>query len=126
MGQGSRSKAGRGEGASSELSPEKIYEHRWALTVLDQALARLADEFAAAGRSRQFELLKGFLEDETTSGDYNAIAAQCKMTPAAVAMAVSRLRQRYREILLAEIGRTVDSASEAEEELRYLFTALNN
>jgi RNA polymerase sigma factor (sigma-70 family) len=109
----------------SQCSPEKIFDQRWALTLMNQALTRLCEEFVAAGKNRQFEVLKVFLEDETSAGDYAAVADELRMTPAAVAMAVSRLRQRYRDLLVAEIAQTVGSEAEIEEEMRYLFESLS-
>ena len=80
----------------SDLTPEKIYERRWALTLLDQALGRLGAEFAAAGRGPQFERLKGFLTTTVAESRYAAVATELGMTADAVGVAVHRLRYRYR------------------------------
>lgn len=110
----------------AQVSPEKNFDRRWALALLDQALTRLWDEFVAAGKAEQFNALKVFLEDGTNAGEYAPVADQLKMTPAAVAMAVSRLRQRYRDLLLEEVAQTVSNPAEIEGELRYLFATLNS
>jgi DNA-directed RNA polymerase specialized sigma24 family protein len=108
----------------SDLSPEKIYERHWALAVLGQALARLREESVAAGRTQQFDLLKGFLTTEAEEGDYDAAAVRLGMRFGTVAVLVHRLRQRYREMLRNEIARTVASQAEVEDEIRWLFAAL--
>jgi RNA polymerase sigma-70 factor (ECF subfamily) len=108
---------------SSDLSPVKVFERRWAMTLFQQAYARLQAEYVAAGKARQFDLLKAFLEAETETGEYSALAPQLQMTPHAVGMAVHRLRQRYGEQVRAEIAHTLvnPTAAEIEEERRHLF-----
>ncbi len=108
----------------SELTPEKAYERRWALTLLDQALDRLRAEFVAAGRGRQFERLRGFLTTGSAHGGYASVAAELGMTTDAVGVAVHRLRHRYGELVREEIARTVTSPEEVEDEIRWLFAAL--
>ena len=108
----------------SDLTPEKIYERRWALTLLDRALGRLAAEYEAAGRSPQFERLRGFLATESGETRYAAVAAELGMTADAVGVAVHRLRYRYRELVREEIAHTVASPAEVEDEIRWLFTAV--
>jgi RNA polymerase sigma-70 factor (ECF subfamily) len=102
-------------------TPERIYERRWALAVMERAMRRLQAEFAAAARQRQFEALKEFLAREREETGYAAVAAQLGMTPGAVAVAVHRLRRRYRELVLDEIAQTLANPAEAEDEMRYLF-----
>ena len=109
---------------ATNLSPEMEYEKLWAVTVLQQALIHLRDESDKAGRDQTFEELKPFLEGEARPGDYAAVAAKLGMTANSVAVAVHRLRQRYRELVRAEIAHTVASAEEIEEELRHLFAVL--
>lgn len=106
---------------SSDLTPEKVFDRRWSMTLLDQALKRLREEFTAAGKVRHFELLKGFLTSEAAAGAYDGIAAELQTTPNTVAASVRRLRHRYRELVRAEVAQTVNSASEVDEELRALF-----
>jgi RNA polymerase sigma-70 factor (ECF subfamily) len=109
---------------ATDLSPEKEYEKLWAVTVLQQALIHLRDEADKAGRDELFEELKSFLEGEARPGDYAAVGAKLGMTANSVAVAVHRLRQRYRELVRAEIANTVASAEEIEDELRHLFAVL--
>ncbi len=109
---------------ATHLSPEKEYEKLWAVTVLRQALNRLRQENEQAGRGQTFEALKAFLEGEARSGDYATAAAKLGISANNVAVAVHRLRQRYRELARAEIANTVASAEEIDEELRHLFAVL--
>ena len=112
------------EPASSELSPEKIFERNWFLTLLDHALTRLREEQTEAGRAQLFQLVKPFIIEEAESGEYNTVASQANMTPNAVAVTVHRWRDRYRKLVQEEVLRTVADSSELEEELRRFFTVL--
>ena len=105
-------------------TPETIYERRWALTLLDHALHRLEQEWVAAGKGRQFELLGDFLMNEAPHPECAAAGAQLGMSAGAVAVAVHRLRERYRELVRAEIAHTVESPAEVEDEIRWLFAAV--
>ena len=108
----------------SNQSPEKIFEQRWAVTLLERALVRLREESAAVHDARQFDLLKTFLSAESGEGEYAAVAAQLGTTVGNVAVTVHRLRQRYREMVRSEIAQTVLSPADLEEEMHYLFTVL--
>jgi hypothetical protein len=88
-------------------------------------VARLREEFVAAGKGALFQELKIFLTGEKRTTGYAELAARLETTEAALKMAVSRLRQRYGELLRAEIAQTVGSEQEVEEELRALFAALS-
>jgi len=112
--------------ASAEsCPPAKEFDWRWALAVLEQALQQFQEETAAAGKSRQFELLSPFLAAEADAGDYARVAAQLGVADASVAVLVHRLRQRYRELVRAVVAQTVATAVEIEEEMRHLFAVLN-
>jgi RNA polymerase sigma-70 factor (ECF subfamily) len=106
------------------LTPEKLFERRWALTLLDQVLIRLREEWQRAGKAPLFEALKTCLTGEKSAVPYAEVAAEQGMTEGAVKVAVHRLRRRYRELLRKAIERTVDEPSQVEEELRELFAAL--
>ena len=103
---------------------ETIFEQRWALTLLDQALARLREEFAAAGKTIEFDHLKVFLSTLSSDGAYDAVAASLQMPIDTVAVKVHRLRQRYSELIRVEIAQTVASPADVEEELQHLFDAV--
>lgn len=108
-----------------DLSADKIYERRWALTLLDQVLSRLKGEFADAGKAEQFERLKIFLSVGRSAAPYSAVAAQLRTTEEAVKVAVHRLRKRYRELLREEIAQTVAGRDEIEEEIRHIIAVLS-
>ncbi len=105
------------------VSAEQLFERRWALTLLDEVLARLQSEMSAAGKAAHFGALKVAL----TGGriDPAETAALLGISEGAVRVAVHRLRERYRELLRAAVADTVESPAEVEEELRHLFAALS-
>jgi RNA polymerase sigma-70 factor (ECF subfamily) len=109
-----------------DLTPEKIFERRWALVLLENVLARLHDESAQAGKADSFDRLKGFLTGEQSAGTYGQLAAELNMSEGAVKVAVHRLRRRYRELLRAEIEETVADPDEIDQEIRALFSALGS
>jgi RNA polymerase sigma-70 factor (ECF subfamily) len=109
---------------ASEVSADKIYERRWALTLLDEVLKRLREEYEADGKGKLFDHLKVTLTGERSTIPYAEIGAQLGMSEGAVKVAVHRLRQRYRDVLRAEIAETVDGSEAVEEEIRALFAAL--
>lgn len=104
-------------------TPEKIFERRWALALLDRGLARLRGRYEAAGHGQHFELLRGYL---TGGGEetYRRAGESLGMSEAAVKMAVHRLRQRYGEALREEIAMTVADPGEVDAEVHYLLTVL--
>jgi RNA polymerase sigma-70 factor (ECF subfamily) len=106
------------------LTPEKLFERRWALTLLDQALEQLGREFAQTDRSELFERLKGTLVGGPDQPSHAEIGAALGMTEAAVKKAAQRLRERYRAILRGLIAATVADPGEIDGEIRMLFTAL--
>lgn len=110
----------RSETATAEL----IYERRWALTVLEQVLARLREEYDTAGHAQLFGRLHEILIDDAGQLSQAQIAVELGMSENAVRQAFHRLRLRYREILREEIGRTVMLPGDVEDELRHLITVL--
>jgi DNA-directed RNA polymerase specialized sigma24 family protein len=111
--------------AAPGLSPEEFFDQQWFITLLEQAVGKLRQEFRAAEKGEVFEGLKIYLTGEGREASYADLAARLNTTTAALKMAVSRMRQRYRELLRAEIASTVSSPEEVEEELRALFAALS-
>jgi RNA polymerase sigma factor (sigma-70 family) len=109
-----------------DLTPEKIFDRRWALVLLENVLARLHDEAAQAGKADGFDRLKGFLTGEQPAATYGQLAAELNMSEGALKVAVHRLRRRYRELLRAEIEETVADAEEIDQEIRDLFSALGS
>ena len=109
---------------ADHLSADRLYERRWALTLMEQVLRRLRDEYDAAGNGALFDLLKQLLPDEPGAPSRSEIAAQLGMTENAVRQALHRFRQRYQVLLREEIAHTVAIASDIEDELRYLISVL--
>ena len=110
---------------ATTMTPERAYEKRWAMTLLEQVLAALQREYAEAGNTRVFEELAELLWGKDASTSYALIGERLGMTEGAARGAMHRLRERYRERLRAEVAQTVAHADEVEEELRYLITAVS-
>ena len=105
-------------------SPDRAFDRRWALALLERVVTRLRDECAAEGKARLFEQTKGFLMVGEAVIPYPRAAAELAMEEGAVRVAVHRLRQRYRGILRDEIAQTLDDPAQVAEELRALQDAL--
>ena len=106
-----------------ELTPDQVFERRWAQTVLQTALNRLREEYAARGQAKLFELLQDYQPREPGGQSYEQLGEVLGLTEAAVKSAVQRMRQRHRELLREEIAHTVTRPEEIEEEIRH-FRAL--
>jgi RNA polymerase sigma factor (sigma-70 family) len=106
------------------LTAERIYERRWAVTLLEQAIQRLEKEYATAGKGALFARLKPLLAGEPGENPYVQIAAQLSMKEGAVKTAMHRLRRRFAAILRAEIAETVLDPADIEEEVQHLFRSL--
>jgi DNA-directed RNA polymerase specialized sigma24 family protein len=109
---------------ADRLSADKLFERRWAITLLEQVLGRLREE-QSGNRRAMFEQLKECLTPGGRGTPYAELGVRLGMSEGAVKVAVHRLRQRYRELLEAEIGSTVSSPEEVEEERRYLLEVLS-
>jgi len=106
-----------------ELTPDQVFERRWAQTVLQMALDRLRIEYTARGQRALFERLQDYQPHEPGGQSYAQLGNELGMTEAAIKSAVQRMRQRHRELLREEIAQTVTRPEEIEEELRH-FRAL--
>jgi RNA polymerase sigma-70 factor (ECF subfamily) len=109
---------------SHELTPEKLYERRWVLTLLDQVLESLRTELAEDGKVEHFEQLKGALTGEATAADYQRAAEALEITPTAAKQAAYRMRKRYRQLFREEVARTVADDSEVDDEIGRLLEVL--
>jgi RNA polymerase sigma-70 factor (ECF subfamily) len=105
-------------------SPDRIYERRWASTVLEQVFARLKNEYCAAENARLFDCLKELLAGEFGQSSQAKIAGKLRMTENAVKQAFHRFRQRYQLLLREEIAHTVAVPGDIEDELRHLIAVL--
>jgi DNA-directed RNA polymerase specialized sigma24 family protein len=110
--------------AADHLSADRLYERRWASTLMDQVLRRLKDEYRTAGHADLFDWLKQLLPDEPGAPSRAEIAAQLGMTDNAIRQAFHRFRHRYQALLREEIAHTVAIASDIEDELRHLISVL--
>jgi RNA polymerase sigma-70 factor (ECF subfamily) len=106
------------------VTAEKIYERRWASTVLERALSLLKNEYVAAGNAVLFDSLKQLLPDEPGSPSQADIAGTLGMTSNAVRQAFHRFRQRYQSLLREEIAQTVATPGDIEDELRHLIAVV--
>ncbi len=112
-----------GREPADHLSPDKLFDREWALALLDRVLARLRSELEAEGRSRHFEVLRGFLVAGADPGTHAAAGAALGLSEGAARIAVHRLRRRYRELLREEIAQTLTRPERVEDELNALFRA---
>jgi RNA polymerase sigma-70 factor (ECF subfamily) len=104
-------------------TPERIFERRWALSVLDRVVEKLREEFLHQGRPEHFERLKVFLLGHSDA-PYATLAREMNASEGGLKVAIHRLRKRYRELFRQEIADTVADPAEVESELRYLATVL--
>jgi RNA polymerase sigma factor (sigma-70 family) len=109
-----------------QFSPEKLFERRWAITIIEQVLARLKSEFAAAGKAELFVKLEAGLTGEVTPGLYADWSAALNMNEGAVKVALHRLRRRFGELLRSEVAYTVADPAEVAGEIRHLLAAISN
>jgi len=107
------------------MTPERAFEERWAMTLLEHVLSRMREDYDRAGKARLFEVLQDFLWGTDGSASYAQVAESLAMTEGAIRVAVHRLREQYRERLRAEVAHTVSNPNEVDDELRYLVQAIS-
>jgi RNA polymerase sigma factor (sigma-70 family) len=103
-------------------TPERVFDRRWALTLLDRTLGKLRQEHQSADKLQLFDALKIFLTGEAVP--LRSVAERLEMTEGAVKVAIHRLRQKYRDLLRAEIAQTVTAQEDIDGELNLLLAAL--
>ncbi|HXJ61748.1 MAG TPA: sigma-70 family RNA polymerase sigma factor [Verrucomicrobiae bacterium] len=108
------------------VTPEKLYEQTWAVTLLGKVAKDLQSEYVASGKGRIFDALHVYLTGDKADLTYEEIGATLQMGESAVKMAVSRLRQRYGLMLRHEIAHTVTDPASVEDELRHLVGVLSS
>lgn len=109
---------------SHELNPEELYERAWALQFLDHVRARVRDTYASEGKADRYQALERFLPGEEDPPSYAQAAAELRMPEGTLKAEVHRFKRRYGELLRQEVGHTVVSREEIEDELHYLITVL--
>ncbi|HOW66695.1 MAG TPA: sigma-70 family RNA polymerase sigma factor [Candidatus Paceibacterota bacterium] len=108
----------------SELTPEKLYEQRWAYELLERVMERLQSEFVASGQGPLFEALKDSLLGERQGVSYADVAVLQGLSEEAVKKRVQRMRKQYQRLLREEIAHTVARPEDVDEEIRYLFSVV--
>ncbi len=111
---------------ADERSPDRLFERRWALALLELVWRQLQSEYQAAGKERLFARLRGFLTAGTAGESYRAVAGELLMTEGAVRVAVHRLRQRYGELFRQAVAETVEKPEDIPEEMRHLVAVLGS
>jgi RNA polymerase sigma factor (sigma-70 family) len=111
---------------ADDSTPDKAFDKQWALTLLNEVLVHLEEEYQRQGKAELFEALKQTLAGTRESQPYAAIATQLSMNQGAVKVAVHRLRKRYRELLQERIADTVATPEQVSDEMRHLFLALGS
>jgi RNA polymerase sigma-70 factor (ECF subfamily) len=119
-----RSEERGGMEPSDPLTAERIYERRWASTLLDRVLSRLEEKYRSRGNAALFDSFNELLADEPGAPSHADIAAQLGMTENAVSQAFHRFRQSYQSLLREEIAHTVATPGDIENELRYLIAVI--
>ncbi|MGA2616052.1 MAG: hypothetical protein ABSF26_00500 [Thermoguttaceae bacterium] len=107
-----------------DMTPERLFERQWVLTLLDLVMQRLETEYRLSGRSQQFVRLQGALTGQRDRLPYAALAAELEISEEAARQAASRLRKRYRELLREEVSHTLAEPGEIDDEIRSLFEVL--
>jgi RNA polymerase sigma factor (sigma-70 family) len=108
----------------SDDTPERVFDRRWALTLLDRVMSRLKAETSRSGKPSQFDRLKTYLTGDQPQPSYAQTAFELGMSEGAVKVAVHRLRRRFRDLVREEIAQTVSSPDEIEDELRHLWSSV--
>jgi RNA polymerase sigma factor (sigma-70 family) len=111
---------------SHDMSPERLFEKSWAITVLEHAMNQLEAEFVSSNRADLFECLRGYLTAEPDAVPYRDVAERLRMTEGAVKMAVHRLRTRYGDVLREKVAQTVATQAQIDEEIRELLAVLSS
>jgi RNA polymerase sigma-70 factor (ECF subfamily) len=106
-------------------TPDKLYDRRWALTLLETARARLAEEYAVAGKGDLYNHLKSMDSGAGEALPYAEIGRRLGKSESAIKTEASRLKRRYRQLVRAEVAQTVASAVEIDDEVRYLLAVIS-
>ena len=113
-----------GDEAAEQMPADQIFERRWALTLLDRAMARLRSDYEKSGRAEEFDCLKTFLTSDRGEVAYPEIAARLGLNEGAARVALHRLRKRFRRLFREEIAETVSDPAEVDDEVRHVVSVL--
>jgi RNA polymerase sigma factor (sigma-70 family) len=108
------------------LTADKVFDARWAMTLLDEAMSRLSNEYVAQGKTSMFETLKPFIDpiNSQAAASYEDVAHTLGVSLGSVGKLIFRLRKRYASILREEVARTVSDPAEVDQEIQALCEAL--
>jgi RNA polymerase sigma-70 factor (ECF subfamily) len=109
---------------SPQLAADEVFETHWAMTALQAAMAALRAEFRAAGKEKEFDILKTTLSASGDGSSYEKMGTALGLSDGATRIAVHRMRKRFRELFRAEVAQTVASHEDLNEELRHLIAVL--
>lgn len=112
------------EEPQTNLSPEKLYDQKWAASLLDRVMQTLRLEYRALGKGALFDVLRGVIWGGRQEGGYELLARQTGLAEGTFKVAVHRMRNRFKECLRQEVAQTVATPGEVDDELRYLLTAV--
>lgn len=115
-----------GNELATDDQPDSLLEKQWAITLIENVMQRLQAEYNESGRGELFGLLRSCITRDHTAMGYAKIAEQLKTTESAIKMAAMRMRERYQLLLREEIGRTVASADDIDDEIRHLFAVFSS
>ena len=110
--------------AMEGTTPERLFERRWALSLLEHVMARLRAEYSAMGKAEQFDRLERLLTRDAEDARDEALAVKMGGSAGALRMSLHRLRRKYRQVLRTEIAETVSTPEEIDEEIRFLMSVL--
>lgn len=110
---------------ADKLSPEQLYEKRWALELLDRGVRLLRDEAVKKGKEKRFNVLRKFISGVPPDTSYAEAARELESSEVAVRKATERLRKQYSRLLRGEIAKEVGRMEEVEDEIRYLLGILD-
>jgi RNA polymerase sigma-70 factor (ECF subfamily) len=111
---------------ATTLSPEKLFERAWAMTLLDRVRQQLREHYEGAGKLDRFNALETFLPGDRARGSYAAVAQELGLSEGALRVELHRLKAAFRQFLRTEIAHSVTTPSEVDEELRHLIEAMQN
>ena len=109
---------------TTQASPDEVFEYRWAMTVLEQALTRLQREWVDTGRGEQFDCLKPHLTGQEPRTPFRDVGVQLRMSEVSARGAMYRLRQRFGQLIRAEVAETVADSEKIDDEVRHLLDIL--
>lgn len=112
------------ETALASVSPELLFDLRWAATVVEQTLRRLREECESKGRLRLFETLSSHLTGQGADTSYADLSAALGIPESAVKKQLHNMRKRYRWLLRDEVSHTVENPADVDDEIRHLCAAL--